>query len=123
MVVKPFLSHNSTNSTTVEDANDEIEGSYDIRTIYPVLAGVAGLFALAFLFIGFYTRSTSGHQELLKPAAAVKNQDDVSNTQTCEKTPFRKVERVLFVCLVTAYLFLFTGLEAGFIFEHFFSGF
>ena len=118
-MVKPFLSHNKNSNSSSSSSEPPMHAGtpsnpkgYDVRTIYPILAGVSGLFAMAFLFIGFYTRSTPGHkhQELtLKPT--MKNQDHVNNTQTCEKTPFRKVEKVMFVCLVTSYLFLFTGLE------------
>ena len=102
---------------------------FGIRTIYPILAGVAGLISLACLAMGLYTRrSPSLHQELKRPDETgiqpsltadseqpMKLKDGLGNGDV--SLPANQKEdkgygvKTAFTVVMIAYFFLYVGME------------
>ena len=102
---------------------------FGIRTIYPILAGVAGLISLACLAMGLYTRrSPSLHQELKRPDETgtkpsftadseqpMKMKDGSDNGEVSLPANQKKDKgcgvKTAFTVVMIAYFFLYVGME------------
>ena len=102
---------------------------FGIRTIYPILAGVAGLISLACLAMGLYTRrSPSVHQELKRPEEPGKQPSLTADSEQPMKLkdgsgngevslPANQKEdkgygvKTAFTVVMIAYFFLYVGME------------
>ena len=110
---------------------------FGIRTIYPILAGVAGLISLACLAMGLYTRrSPSLHQELKRPEDTdpkpsftadseqpMKLKDGSGNGEVSSPANHKDDKRygvkTAFTVVMIAYFFLYVGMEVTTIYYYF----
>ena len=93
---------------------------FGIRTIYPILAGVAGLISLACLAMGLYTRrSPSLHQELKRPDETGTKPSFTADSEQPMKLKDGSGNgedkgygvKTAFTVVMIAYFFLYVGME------------